>query len=55
MTSPPDHAFGSRARFLHLRNHRELLVVDGVRAFAGGMSIREGCRRSSTTSACGRR
>jgi cardiolipin synthase len=29
--------------YLNLRNHRKILVVDGRRAFTGGMNIREGC------------
>ncbi len=29
-------------RFLNLRNHRKLLIVDRQRAFLGGMNIREG-------------
>lgn len=31
-----------RARFFNLRNHRKLLLVDGERAFTGGMNIRVG-------------
>jgi cardiolipin synthase len=29
--------------YFNLRNHRKILVVDGERAFTGGMNIREGC------------
>jgi cardiolipin synthase A/B len=29
--------------YVNLRNHRKILVVDGARAFTGGMNIREGC------------
>ncbi|HEX2465279.1 MAG TPA: phospholipase D-like domain-containing protein [Thermoanaerobaculia bacterium] len=29
--------------YFNLRNHRKILVVDGRRAFTGGMNIREGC------------
>jgi cardiolipin synthase len=29
--------------YFNLRNHRKILVVDGSRAFTGGMNIREGC------------
>lgn len=31
-----------RLHYSNLRNHRKLLVVDGERAFTGGMNIREG-------------
>ncbi len=31
-----------RAAYFNLRNHRKLLVVDGQRAFTGGMNIRPG-------------
>ncbi len=30
-----------RTRFMNLRNHRKILVVDGTVAFTGGMNIRE--------------
>lgn len=30
-----------RLAFFNLRTHRKLLIIDGVRAFAGGMNIRE--------------
>jgi cardiolipin synthase len=29
--------------YFNLRNHRKILVIDGRRAFTGGMNIREGC------------
>jgi cardiolipin synthase len=29
--------------YVNLRNHRKIMVVDGRRAFTGGMNIREGC------------
>ena len=29
--------------YFNLRNHRKILIVDGSRAFTGGMNIREGC------------
>jgi cardiolipin synthase len=29
--------------YFNLRNHRKLLLVDGVTAFCGGMNIRDGC------------
>jgi len=29
--------------YFNLRNHRKILVVDGRRAFTGGMNVREGC------------
>jgi cardiolipin synthase len=29
--------------YVNLRNHRKILVIDGRRAFTGGMNIREGC------------
>ena len=32
-----------RNRYLNLRNHRKLLVVDGKVGFTGGMNIRENC------------
>jgi cardiolipin synthase len=32
-----------RNPYLNLRNHRKIMVVDGKRAFTGGMNIREGC------------
>ncbi len=32
-----------RVRYMNLRNHRKILVVDGLRAFTGGMNIRAGC------------
>jgi len=36
-------AFSPRTvRFINLRNHRKLLVVDGKHAFVGGMNIRHG-------------
>lgn len=31
------------AAYANLRNHRKILVVDGVIGFTGGMNIREGC------------
>lgn len=31
-----------QAAFLNLRNHRKLMVVDGLRAYTGGMNIRSG-------------
>jgi len=31
-----------KVRFINLRNHRKLLVVDGAHAFTGGMNIRQG-------------
>jgi cardiolipin synthase len=31
--------------YVNLRNHRKILVIDGRRAFTGGMNIREGCLR----------
>jgi cardiolipin synthase len=37
----PNH-FLLRMITMNLRNHRKLLVVDGARAFTGGMNIREG-------------
>lgn len=33
----------TRFRFLNLRNHRKIMVVDGRVGFTGGMNIREGC------------
>lgn len=32
-----------RFRYANLRNHRKILVVDGILGFTGGMNIREGC------------
>lgn len=32
-----------RMAFINLRNHRKILVLDGRRAFTGGLNIREGC------------
>jgi cardiolipin synthase len=32
-----------RHPYFNLRNHRKLLVVDGVAAFCGGLNIRDGC------------
>jgi cardiolipin synthase A/B len=29
--------------YMNLRNHRKVLIVDGTRAFTGGMNIRGGC------------
>lgn len=31
------------ASYANLRNHRKILVVDGITGFTGGMNIREGC------------
>lgn len=31
------------AKYANLRNHRKILVVDGVTGFTGGMNIREAC------------
>ncbi len=33
----------TRFRFANLRNHRKIMVVDGVLGFTGGMNIREAC------------
>ena len=38
-----------RVRFVNLRNHRKVLVVDGALAFTGGMNIREGHAASLAT------
>jgi len=35
-----------RWQYANMRNHRKLMVVDGTRAFFGGMNIREGCMDS---------
>lgn len=32
-----------RMRYMNLRNHRKILVVDGTIGFTGGMNIRAGC------------
>jgi len=37
-----------RARYLNLRNHRKILVVDGHTGFTGGINIRAGCMSSAT-------
>lgn len=39
-----------RFRYLNLRNHRKILVVDGNIGFTGGMNIREGCFLSENPS-----
>jgi cardiolipin synthase len=36
-----------RAPFINLRNHRKLLVVDGMVGFTGGLNIRAGCVAAS--------
>jgi len=36
------HRLGRYLRFINLRNHRKILLVDGHTAFLGGMNIREG-------------
>lgn len=36
------HRLGRYLRFINLRNHRKILLVDGHYAFLGGMNIREG-------------
>lgn len=37
----PTLFFSRWARFVNLRNHRKILVIDNARGFAGGMNIRE--------------
>ncbi len=42
-------SLGRRFFFLNLRNHRKVLIVDGLRGFTGGMNIAQGNVHESTT------
>ncbi len=37
-----------RAKYLNLRNHRKIMVVDGCIGFTGGINIRAGCISTAT-------
>ncbi|MDA7504153.1 phospholipase D-like domain-containing protein, partial [bacterium] len=37
------------ATYANLRNHRKIMIVDGVIGFTGGMNIREGCLNETET------
>lgn len=38
-----------RAKYMNLRNHRKIMVVDGRTGFTGGINIRAGCMSTTTS------